>query len=415
MEFLALFLLIVTIAVGVYFKLNTGFVAIGVAYVLSLIGTVAIPDIMAGFNISLFLMLLGVMYMFGVAQTNGTINLLARKIVAVIGKKSYLVPVAVFMVSFFVSAIGPGTVPTLAIMSVFSVALAKELNSSPIMMATISYFGTSAGGLSPIASTGIIGMNLASEIGVDPDAALQSFFITSLITIFIVSGIFYVVNKGYKQTGDVTIDKATLPSFNKNQILTLVGMLALIILVLVFNLNVGLVAFVIGTILLLLKAGNQAEVLGSISWGTIVMVTGVGVLMNVVRLLGGIDLLSNSMASIMNQWTAPAILSLMGSITALFSSQSGVVMPTLISTIPNITQTLGGDLKALELVSAIIAGSGVAGMSPLTGGSLVLSAITTVYGGKVDLNKSYSQLLKWALIMSLVPALLALLGLYDLF
>ena len=56
-------------------------------------------------------------------------------------------------------------------------------------------------------------------------------------------------------------------------------------------------------------------------------------------------------------------------------------MPTLIPTVPNIVSSVGGNASVVEMVIAIVAGSTVAGISPLsTGGSLTLASFTQETG-----------------------------------
>lgn len=408
---ISLLFLVVAIALGIVFKLNVGFVSIGMAYLLAVIYSIPVADVLKGFNTSLFLMLVGVMFMFGVAQTNGTIELLARKIIVTIGKKGFLIPRVLFFVSVLISGLGPGTVPTLAILSVFAVALAKELKVSPLMMASISYLGTCLGGLSPMASTGIIGMQLGEGIGLNPDEVLRKFLLVNAVVALTCAVVLYVGTKAWKSVGDASIDRSTITPFNRQQWLTLAAMGILIVAVLVFKLNVGLVAFILGATLLLFKAGEHNKVLASIAWPTVMMVVGVGVLMGVINTLGGIELLATALASIMTPWTAPATMSVAASALGMFSSSSGVVMPTLISTVPGIVAQVGVD--ANTLVAAITAGTHVGGMGPVTGGALTIGAYATVYGKEADQDQMYKGLFKWALILSGVTALIALTGIYS--
>ncbi len=63
-------------------------------------------------------------------------------------------------------------------------------------------------------------------------------------------------------------------------------------------------------------------------WGTLLLICGVGVLMNVIILTGGIDLLSDALASIMSDSSAVSILGITAGVLR-GSPTSGVVMPTL--------------------------------------------------------------------------------------
>lgn len=414
LSWIALLSLVLAIGIGVKTKMNTGIIAISIAFILGKLGGISEGEIMSGFGTTLFLMLLGVMYLFGIAQVNGTIELLAKKILSIVGKRTNLIPIILYFVCIFISAIGPGCIPTLAIMSVFAVALSKELNISPLILAPIGYLGTAVGGLSPLASTGIIGMNLAEEQGIE--GANIAFIVGTFIAITIVVFMIYFALGAHKINQESPIQSNELPNFNKQQKNTLLGIFVLVLIVVLTGFNVGLTSFVIGTVLILLGAATEKETLGTISWGTLILVTGFGVLMSVIQKLGGIQLLSYLLSLIMNDTIAPAVMSVTSSILGLFSSTSGVVMPTMISTIPDIVANVGGDISSKSLIVAIIAGAHMGGLSPITGGSLILSAYATV--GKStfeEQQKLYLNLYKMALAGAVVVAIVSITGVFNLF
>ena len=93
---LSLIFLFLAIVIGFTTRINTGIVAIGLALILGKISGITEAEIIKGFNYSLFITLTGVTFLFSIAQTNGTLDLLARKVIALCGKRSYIIPIAVF-------------------------------------------------------------------------------------------------------------------------------------------------------------------------------------------------------------------------------------------------------------------------------------------------------------------------------
>jgi di/tricarboxylate transporter len=148
---LSLIFLLIAIALGFFKKMNTGLVAIGLALVIGRIGGIGDKAIVGGFSGKLFVMLLGVTYLFSMAQVNGILELFARKVVALAGKRTNLIPIVIYLLATFLSAIGPGTIPVMALMAVFTMALAAEMKVSPLLLAPMGLLGAMAGGISPIA------------------------------------------------------------------------------------------------------------------------------------------------------------------------------------------------------------------------------------------------------------------------
>lgn len=372
MALLSLVFLLIAIFLGFFRKMNTGLLSIAFALVLGRLAGIADAEIIKGFNASLFLMLLGVTYLFSLAQLNGTLDLLAQKVIALAGKRIYLIPIIIYVFSTILAAIGPGTVPTMAIMMVFSMALAAEMKISPVLLATLTALGATGGGVSPLAATGIIGINLCAEFGLT--GIEKEFLLNGILASTIYAVIVYILLGGYKLKAQAEGTAKAIAAFNYKQLLTLAGIAAMVLLVMVWRINVGLVSFAVAAVLSFLRVSDEAKALKHIPWGTLLLITGVGVLMQLIIDLGGIDVLSSILVSVMSERTAAAVMGMTAGIMSWFSSTSGVVMPTLIPTIPHVAQQLGG-VNQLELASTITMVANTASISPLsTGGALALAA-----------------------------------------
>ena len=144
------------------------------------------------------------------------------------------------------------------------------------------------------------------------------------------------------------------------------------------------------------------------------MITGVGILISVVTELKGIELLSRTLSSLMNKVVATPLMTLLGGVMSWFSSASGVVMPTLIPTVPDIAATLSG-VQELELTVGICIGAHVAAVSPLSScGALMLAAYCS--SGNIDIqsrNKAFTQLFAISAAGVLFCAVLAFTGIYG--
>ena len=413
MALLSLVFLLIAIFLGFFRKMNTGLVCIAFALVLGRLAGVPDKEIIRGFNSSLFIMLLGVTYLFSLAQINGCLDLLAKKVVSLAGKRVYLVPIIIYVFSTILSAIGPGTVPTMAIMMVFSMALAAEMGIHPAMLSALTVLGASGGGVSPLAATGIIGINLCAEFGLT--GIETQFLLNGVLSSTVYAIVVYTLLGGYKLRMDESIVHEKTPPFNGKQKITLAGIVAMVILVMIFKINVGLVSFAVAAVLSFLKVSDEGEALKRIPWGTLLLITGVGVLMQLIIGQGGIKMLSAALVSVMNESTAVSIMGICSGLLSWFSSTSGVVMPTLIPTIPHIVAQMGGAVSELELATAITMISNTAGISPLsTGGALALAAYSSAAGATYE--EQHSLFVKMFMISAfgvLVLSIFAYFGLYH--
>lgn len=123
---------------------------------------------------------------------------------------------------------------------------------------------------------------------------------------------------------------------DRHQSVSLAALLVMVVLVVGFSYDVGLVCLTLSLILMLLGAADEKKAIKMIPWNVLILISGVNVLMNITQKMGGIDLLSDILASFMSARTAAPLMGVTGGIMSWFSSANGVVFPTLIPAVPDI-------------------------------------------------------------------------------
>lgn len=418
LEIISLLMLVGAIAVGFFRKANVGIIAILFAVILGYSTQMfSSNQIISGFSGSLFLTLAGVTLLFSIVRANGALELLMKKIIAKTGKMVVLVPVIFFAFSWVVSASGPGLIPTAALVVMLAVPIAHETGFSPVMLAIIGVHAADAGRFTMLTTEGNLITDLLAEQGFDENIMFEICLSVTILAV-ILSIIAWVWYKGYKVSAKDVHIQNNQEKFTIQQILSLVGMLVMAILILVFKFQTGLAAFAVATVLLLLKVCDESEAIKSIPWGTILLVTGVGILMNLVIELGGIDLLASYLASIMTPATASALSGVTAGVMSWFSSTLGVVLPTLVPTVGSLIERVGGPVTALELVAAIGFASSSAGLSPAsTAGALTMGAIQgdPEFSKQYPADKLFVELFAWAAVSIVIIALISLTGYFRWF
>lgn len=413
--------LLVVVAIGFIKKCNIGILAIGSALVLGQIGGLSGNEILAGFDAKLFITLVGVSYLFSLAQENGTLELVAKKLIALAGKKTYLVPVIIFLVSGILSAIGPGNIPVGNLMTVVAVTIAVSMGENPLLFALAAKVAANGFTLSPLTPAGVLMQKLGEDAGytdfIMPIMWNGIIWATILMIGFCV---YYKIWKVKPRQVDLTTENDTLKTqkLNGKQWVTILGIAVMVVMVVGFNFNVGLASFFVAAILVILGVANEKGALKNVPWGTLLLICGVGVLMNVVIKLGGIDLISDTLLSIMTTKTAAPIISVTSAILSFFSSTTGVVMPSMIPAVASINDSLGlGAAGFTSLSSVVITSSLSAAFSPAsTGGGLILAAYMTASSSKnkeEEQNKLFGKLLLIAVICVLVNVVLSAVGVYG--
>ena len=341
-------------------------------------------------------------------------ELLARKMVGLVGKKKQLIPFVMYILGFLICAVGPGAIPSLAIVPVIAIPVAVSAGVNPIMTAIIGDLGVMSGRMSPLTPEAAVVRELMEEQGMKGDTI--PIMIGMIVTVLVVVVLVYVYYKGWKitETGETVEEK--LPKFNGKQWLSIIGLLVLAVGALFFSWNVGLTGFMIGSFLLVLGCGDEKKAIAAIPWNVILMVLGVGILMNIISLSGGIDIMVAGLEKVMGPRTASMIMAVAAGIMSFFSSGLGVVFPTLIPTASGLAGGLG--VNAVELVTVIVIGGTVSGFTPIsTTGALIMAGVAQQPNSeeKFPQNRMFIELFAVSFIALAVLAILALVGMYGLF
>lgn len=410
---ISLLVLVAVVAIGFIKKVNLGFLSLGVAFVLGTVGGMTAKQITSGFSSSMFVTLVGVTFLFGMASQNGTLELFSKKIVALVGKNTVLIPVLMFVLSAFISAIGPGHIAAGILMTTFAMYLAFEMDINPVATALFAKLGANAGCASPLSLTGVLAKSLSEPLGYEGFGL--HLFLSTLLSGFIFTLILYIGFKSYKVKADNPLKLSDIPKFNRDQLLTILGIIVMVVCCIGFKLDTGLFAFVVAAVLILLGCADEKKAIKSIPWGTLVFICGVGALINVIDNLGGIDLISDFLTSLMTEHTAVPILAATSGILSWVSSTTGVVMPALFPIAADVAGNFSG-VSYVELISAITATSFAAAISPLsTGGAIIMSSYSAARESSNEvMNKMFIQLFLLSVANVVVNVLLSALGVFNL-
>ncbi len=406
---ISLIALVIAIVVSCISPKNIGIMAIGLAFIVGhVMGGIKPDKIIAGFPISLFMTLAGVTYLFGIAQVNGTIDKITKYAVKAVRGNVALLPIVMFFVAFALSAMGPGHISIIALMAPAAMLLAEEVGISPFLMALMVGNGAQAGGVSPIAPTGVIVNSLAAKIGY-AGIAFPVFFNNALghfvigIMAYLLFGGLKLWKKGASNSQASAIANIKVDVFTSQQLMTLSGIGLLMVLALGFKFDVGLTGFTIGAVLTILNAADENQAVKSMPWNTILMVCGVTVLIGLMKDVGGMALFSNFIAQFSTPNTATLVVGFVAAIISAYASTSGVILPAFIPLVPDLVAKMGGGDPLAIIYSIVLAGH-LVDVSPLsTNGALLIGAA----GPKTDKPKLFRSMMIWGFAMAVVGAVLS--------
>lgn len=414
LSLISLIVLAVVVAIGFIKKVNLGFLSLGVAFILGTAGGMSAKQITSGFDSSMFVTLVGVTFLFGMASQNGTLDLFSKKVVALVGKHTVLIPILMFVLSAFISAIGPGHIAAGILMTTFAMYLAFEMDINPMATALYAKLGANAGCASVLSLTGILARNLSEPLGYSGFGL--HLFVSTLLSGFIFTLVIYILYKGYKVKADNPLKLSEIAKFNRDQLCTMAAIIVMVVFCIGFKFDTGLFAFVAAAVLILLGCADEKKAIKGIPWGTLVFICGVGALVNVIDELGGISMVSDFLTKLMNAHTATPIMAATSGILSWVSSTTGVVMPALYPIAAQVCDTFGSDVNYVELISAITATSFAAAISPLsTGGAIIMSSYSAAKETTTEeMNNMFKTLFLLSVANVAMNVLLSALGIFSL-
>ena len=408
MATVSLIALLVCIVVAFIKKINAGILAIPLAFIVGVyMMGMSSKEVIAGFPTSLVFTLLGIMFIFGIATSNGTLDKIAELITNLAGSRVKLIPYVFYFFAVAVSCCVGGIIGG-SLVCPIAMKVGKREGIPDYLTGTAVIFGVQGGAMTSIAANGIIALGLMNEIGMD--GRVLPLWLHMMLSALICFTVCYLVGGGLKLAPlPLQENGHTKITFDRKQKITLVALLVLIVSTAVFKTDVPLTGFTVGAILILLGCGDANEAIKQISWTTIMLLAGVSMLVNVITVAGGI---SAWLASIMTPATADSIMILTGGAMSAVSSATGVVMPTLIPTAPEIAAQMGGTVSVASIVSSIVIGANIVPISPLsTMGGIAMACSNE----GTDKSKLFNSFLLSAILAVVGCALLALTGFYKLF
>lgn len=397
-----------SVAIGYKTKYNTGFFAIVFTYLIGCFGMgMSAKEVINGWPISTMFVIFSVSLFYNFALVNGTLEKTARYLLYACRKFPGLLPFALYLASAGIAALGAGFFTVMAFMAPVTLLICKEAKMDKLTGAVAINCGALSGANFMTSGSGIIFRGLMDEAGMADQSFSYSaiIFVTSVVFSLLLIAAFRYIPKSNRSIGkEMSFEKPE--AFTRQQRINLYLMIAMIIVVLIFpilhillpnaawirfvnsKLDVGLVAVLFSVIALFFHLAPQKDVIAKVPWNTIIMICGVGMLIQVAIQAGTLDMLAAWAGSSLPAWFVPIAFSVIGAIMSFFSSTLGVVCPALYPLVPALAEASG--ISPLVLFTCIVIGAQSSAISPFSsGGSLVLGSCST----EEERNEMFPRLL----------------------
>ncbi|WP_234550952.1 SLC13 family permease [Rhodococcus qingshengii] len=432
---IALSVLVLVFVISTVRSVNMGALALVAAFVVgTLVFTVDTSEILDGFPASLFVILVGVTYLFALARNNGTVDWIIHAAVRAVRGRVALVPWAMFAVCAAVTAMGAVSPAAVAIIAPVAMGFATRYRIHPMLMGFMVVQGATAGSFSPIGIFGVITNDVMRQNGLPSSPALL--FVSTFAAAAVVAAIAYVsfggraliargaservlVNAvGNASGGSDTItgsgsgdsskgggksSRLTAPhegALNLERRLTLLGLASLALGALVFDLDVGFTALTVAVLLTLIFPASARGAVDKISWGTVLLIGGIVTYVALLQNQNTVQWLGDSVAHVGIPLLAAFLICLIGAIVSAFASTTGILGALIPLAIPFL---MTGQVNATGLVIALAISSSLVDCSPFsTNGALVVAN-----AAPEERDVVFGLTMRWGMTIMVVTPILA--------
>ena len=351
LAWISLVALLVAITLSMLTQVNVGVVSLAFAWIVGVyLGGMPLNTVIGTFPVQLFLTLVGVTLLFGMAGLNGTLGRLASRAVRLCRGNAGVIPIMFFLIALALSSIGPGNIATTAILAPMAMAVGARAAVSPFLMALMVGNGAQAGALSPFAPTGAIVNDIMGRIGLGGHEMqtygnnLFAHVVVTFAAYFLFGGLKLFTRRqagpsvAQSEQTDARSDAELVEtdSFEWVHWLTLGVLTTLVLVVVFFEMQVGMAALTGAALLSLAGAGSEKEAIKKMPWGVVLMVCGVTVLIGVLEKTQGMSLFADLLAKISTPGTVTLTIAFVTGVVSVYSSTSGVVLPAFLPTVPPI-------------------------------------------------------------------------------
>lgn len=410
-ELISILVLVVVFVIATTRSINMGALAFAAAFgVGELVADLDADGIFAGFPGDLFVVLVGVTYLFAIARANGTTDWLVHAAIRLVRGRIALIPWVMFAITGALTAIGAVSPAAVAIVAPIALSFAARYGISPLLMGALVVHGAQAGGFSPISIYGSI-VNGVVERENLPGNELVLFF-ASLVVNLIIAAIVFVLFGGLKLKGrdlgteddgrkkgngdgELADDAANL---TPARVATLTALAALVVAVLVFDLDAGLSAITLAVVLSAFWPDASRKAVTEVAWPTVLLICGVLTYVGVLEEMGTIEYAGNAVGDIGVPLLAAVLLCYIAAIISAFASSVGIMGALIPLAVPFLAQ---GEIGAVGMIAALAVSATVVDVSPFsTNGALVLAAAPDV-----DRERFFRQLMVYGgIVVAVVPA-----------
>ena len=385
-EIVALILLLLMFIVSAFWSVNIGVLAFVTSFLIfTFTGSITLDNIYESFPADLFVLLVGVTYLFVIIQKNGTLDLITSLGLNMVKGNLGMIPWVFFFIAVLLTSIGTSGIATASILGALGLRIAFQHKISPLLMGIMIQAGCMAGGFSPVNIFGIVVNGVMKSEGI-PFSEVTLYMNTftfylflALIAFTMLGGIRLFKESKNEQVimgimaGAVYEKPENRPKVKISNLISIIGVVLLMVFVIGFDINIGFAALSLGLLLSFMSPKTLGEVFKDMPWSVVVMVSGIVTYVGIMEQLGTMEWMQQLVLKIGNPNIAALAVSYAGGIISAFASTTGFLAAIIPLGVPIITDPT---ISTMGVISSLSISSSIVDLSPFsTVGAMFLANV----------------------------------------
>jgi di/tricarboxylate transporter len=399
--------LVAIFVAGALRPVNLGVLALAMTF---LLGTIVIGEsarsMLAGFPVDLLVLLVGVTYLFGIAESNGSVARLVGGAARLAQGHRALIPWIVFAVASLPAMAGALGSAGVAMLAPISLRLAERYDIDRRMIGLMVVHGAAAGNFSPLNVLGAIVLQAAARSGFPMSpiplfVANLAFNMVLAMAIFVVYGGFRLVRAPETGGGAASVAHAEPfgdggPSRGRplDQISTLLALTAVAVGAFRFGLDIGLVALTAAVLLHLCFPASSAGAEKRIAWSVALLVCGIVTYVAALQRYGTVEAVGGRITALGSPSLTAFLVCAVAAVTSAFASSAGILGSMIPLAGPLLVR---GDIGPTGLVIAIALSATLVDATPFS----TVGALVVANASADEQRRVYRGLLAWGAVMVL--------------
>lgn len=383
--------------------INMGLLAFAAAFLVgTLLTGIPAKDVLAGFPGDLVVVLVGVTFLFAIAERNGAIEWVVHGLARMLGHRAVAMPWVIFIASVVLTAFGALGPAAVAIVAPVALRFAAQHRISPLMMGLMTIHGAQAGAFSPTSVYGGITNGVIEKSGIASEPLML--FSASLFFNLAVAILIFLAFGGLRLLREAPESpharEPVPPELGRERLLTLLTLGAMAIAAVVFRVDIGVASMVAAALLAIAAPRSQKGAVDRVAWSTVLLIAGVVTYVALLQRVGTVGVAGDLIAGIGSPLLAALLLCYLGGVVSAFASSTallGIVVPLAV---PFLGQ---GGISTIGAVAAIAISTTIVDSSPFsTNGALVVANAP-----EPDRERLVRQLLAYSALVTLLGPLVA--------